>query len=62
MTTATILRRAPPQVEVFRGCSAPRVCDGVIIEYRKEIAEIATGRKLPTIFAFRQNVEGGLMS
>jgi putative tryptophan/tyrosine transport system substrate-binding protein len=37
--------------------------DGVVIGHRKEIAEIAIRHKLPTIFAFRQNVEaGGLMS
>jgi putative ABC transport system substrate-binding protein len=37
--------------------------DGVIIGYRKEIAEIAISHKLPTIFVFRQNVDaGGLMS
>ena len=37
--------------------------DGVIMGYRKEIAEIAIRYKLPTIFVFRQNVDaGGLMS
>jgi ABC-type uncharacterized transport system substrate-binding protein len=36
--------------------------DGVVVARRKEIAESAINHRLPTIFAFRQNVEaGGLM-
>jgi putative ABC transport system substrate-binding protein len=36
--------------------------DGVVVAARKEIAESAIKHRLPTIFAFRQNVEaGGLM-
>jgi putative ABC transport system substrate-binding protein len=39
------------------------VSDGVIIARRNEIAEISIRYRLPTMFAFRQNVEaGGLMS
>jgi putative tryptophan/tyrosine transport system substrate-binding protein len=33
--------------------------DGVVVARRKEIAESAIKHRLPTIFAFRQNVEAG---
>jgi putative ABC transport system substrate-binding protein len=62
----SIVETEPEDVEAAIAIAASNGCqgiigasDGVIVARRKEIADSALKHRLPTIFAFRQNVEAG---
>ena len=62
----SIVETEPEDVEAVIAAAASNGCqgiigasDGVIVARRKEIADSAIKHRLPTIFAFRQNVEAG---